>query len=208
MAGAVEWRVRYDGGSHHGICDIAEQNYWDDVCQNPDWAPHCFHHSFIQAVLCSIFIIPAFPILISFSCVLVFPLSKNSIYSCVLSVFVQASTLHRRAHRQRRRVQNKQNYLSPSASWVRSPPELCLWCRAVVWESVRASGSSTCDLPPAAGWAAGLQADQLLASWGERVPFWSCAQRSNEVMLNVESSVCLSHSRCSFGSLPKRWQTK
>lgn len=43
--------------------------------------------------------------------------------------------------------------------------------------SVRPSGSSSCDLPPAAGWEAGLQADQLLTSWDEHIRFCTSAQK-------------------------------
>lgn len=191
-------------GSHHGICDIAEQNSCERMflCQDPDWAPHCFHHSFLQAVLWLFHIhhscISNSNLFFLFSCISSFlkRLTFLTIFTAVSCQFLFKLLLCIGV------LIARDSESKTSIIIFNSLPRGCIRIRTLCLlslgglGSVRVSGSSTCDLPPAAGWEAGLQADQLLTSWDERIRFCGSAQRSNNLVLNIKSSVCLSYLCC------------
>lgn len=150
---------------------------------------------------CSIFIIPAFPILIFFLVFFYFLfLDKinffKTIFTAVSCQFLFKLLLCIGV------LIARDSESKTSIIIFNSLPHGCIRIRTLCLlslgglGSVRASGSSTCDLPPAAGWEAGLQADQLLTSWDERIRFCGSAQRSNNLVLNIKSSVCLSYLCC------------
>lgn len=191
-------------------CGIAELNSCEMMflCLDP---PHCFHHPFIQAVLWLFHIHHSCISNSDFFFLYFRFLEKmdffNYIYSCFLSVMLKLllciGVLIARDS------ESKTNGIiinSLPRGWFRMRTQSLVLLGSL--GSVRPSGSSTCDLPPAAGWEAGLQADQLLTSWDECIRFCRSAQRSNDLVLNVKSSVCLSYLCCCLDLFKKRWHTK